>query len=475
MADDNTAQQYVVFDPARLLDRHIDAPLHPSDIEDALWRTLDQTHTGLQQDDYVIESLPLVEFYAGDAGDVTSPPFTPQVIFNASFPNNPAAERFREATLASIRAGSGALKSIGVNPTLTLGEYSIPVEPDAALFGTLDDARHLINADSLPAALDGQSVNVVVIDSGIDRNMLPAGQFGGGWRVRQADPTLPVPPLPGQTTGPNALHGMMIVNNILAMAPKATIFDVPLIPPPKIYEIPYFLHAAHAAYHHILHRIQWYRSQNLFPGPWILVNAWAIYDRRSEGTHLGEYTENRGSPGMWPHHFIKMIEQVSAAKFDLVFCAGNCGEVCPDGRCGPNDYGPGRSIWGANAHQDVLTAGAVRVDAMWPGYSSEGPGPTPHLYAQKPDLCAPSQFVGTAGLYPPSTGTSAAAAVTAGIVAALRSHANWDQATVPPYVLNLILNNTAKQPQGTGWNPKLGNGILDAFAAYQRLVVLFPP
>jgi hypothetical protein len=268
---------------------------------------------------------------------------------------------------------------------------------------------------------------------------------------------------------------MMIVNNILAMAPKATIFDVPLIPPPKIYEIPYFLHAAHAAYHHILHRIQWYRSQNLFPGPWILVNAWAIYDRRSEGTHLGEYTENRGSPGMWPHHFIKMIEQVSAAKFDLVFCAGNCGEVCPDGRCGPNDYGPGRSIWGANAHQDVLTAGAVRVDAMWPGYSSEGPGPTPHLYAQKPDLCAPSQFVGTAGLYPPSTGTSAAAAVTAGIVAALRSHANWDQATVPPYVLNLILNNTAKQPQGTGWNPKLGNGILDAFAAYQRLVVLFPP
>jgi hypothetical protein len=58
MADDNTAQQYVVFDPARLLDRHIDEPLPPSDIEDALWRTLDQTHTELHHDDYVIARQP---------------------------------------------------------------------------------------------------------------------------------------------------------------------------------------------------------------------------------------------------------------------------------------------------------------------------------------------------------------------------------------------------------------------------------
>jgi hypothetical protein len=266
---------------------------------------------------------------------------------------------------------------------------------------------------------------------------------------------------------------MMMVNNILAMAPRARIFDVPLIPPPKIYHLRHFLHAAHAVYQHMLFDIQWYRAHGLFPGPWVFVNAWAIFDRRSEGVHLGEYTENRGILGVPPHPFIQMIQQVSAAKFDLVFCAGNCGEVCPDGRCGPNDYGPGRGIWGANAHQDVLTAGAVRVDAMWPGYSSEGPGPTPNLYAQKPDLCAPSQFVGTAGLYPPSTGTSASAAVAAGIVCALRSQSNWDQTTVPPYVLNLILNNTAWQTQGIGWNSRLGHGILDAFAAYQRLLLSY--
>jgi hypothetical protein len=124
---------------------------------------------------------------------------------------------------------------------------------------------------------------------------------------------------------------------------------------------------------------------------------------------------------------------------------------------------------GANAHEDVLTTGAVRVDATWSGYSSEGPGPTPHLCAEKPDLCAPSQFLG-AGAYPPNTGTSASAALTAGTVAALRSR--WDQARVPPFILRLIFNNAAMQPLSPPprWNRWFGNGILDALAAYRRLL-----
>jgi hypothetical protein len=203
------------------------------------------------------------------------------------------------------------------------------------------------------------------------------------------------------------------------------------------------------------------------------MNAWAVFDRRSEGVHLGEYTENLGPGGVPPHHFIRVIEHIAIYNLDIVFCAGNCGEVCPDDRCGPDDYGPGRSIWGANAHRDVLTAGAVRVDQMWPGYSSEGPGPTPHLQREKPDLCAPTQFVGTAGRYPPSAGTSASAGVAAGIVCALRSDARWDQTNVSPNALKQILNDMAVPP-GPGWNPYLGCGILDAYAAYQRLLVLFP-
>jgi hypothetical protein len=471
MADREPAQQYVVFDPEGLMKRKVDEPLTPESIKEPLWDILRQTHTGLSQDDYVIESVPLVTSYLSVAD--ARPPFTPQVVFSVSFPCDESADKFRAAVLQAISDGNRALDSIGINPAIAVGEFSVPVAPDGALFGTLDDARHLINADRLPAALDGHSVNVVVIDAGIDRSIVPPGQYGGGWHPMRADPTLPTPPLPGHTTGADALHGMMIVNNILAMAPRATIFDVPLIPPPKIYHIPHFLHAAHATYHRILHDIPWLRTHG-FPGPWIFMNAWAIFDRRSEGTHLGEYTENLGIGGVPPHHFIRQIEKVAQAKFDIVFCAGNCGEVCPDDRCGPDDFGPGRGIWGANAHRDVLTAGAVRVDAIWPGYSSEGPGPTPHLYAQKPDLCAPSQFVGTRQ-YPPNTGTSASAAIAAGIVAALRSWTIWNQTTVHPYMLKLILNNTAMQTQGPGWNRWLGNGVLDAYAAYLLLGATFPP
>jgi hypothetical protein len=428
---------------------------------------------GLAQQDFTVEGVPYVTFHSPGPGMLEAP-FTPQEVCSVSFQSDELANRFRQAVIASINKGKSPLRWVGVNPAMTVGEYSIPVAPDAALFGTLDDARRLIGADQLPSTLDGQSVNVVLIDSGIDKSSIP-GHFGGGWQPKASDPTLPTPPPPGMTTGSDALHGMMIVNNILAMAPQATIFDVPLIPPPKIYDIPNFLHAAHAVFRKTLKDIQAFRQMGLYPGPWVFVNAWAIFDRRSEGIYLGEYTENLGTPGLPPpHYFIRMIEHVAADKFDMVFCAGNCGEVCPDGRCGPDDYGPGRGIWGANAHRDVLTVGGVRVDEMWPGYSSEGPGPTPNLQAQKPDLCAPTQFVGASGLYPPNTGTSASAGVAAGILCALRSRANWDQTKVPPLVLKLILNYAAMQTQGPGWNRRLGNGILDAFATYQQLLTNFP-
>jgi hypothetical protein len=475
MATSLTAQQYVVFDaealvrPASLAQQ----PLQADVVQQALLRELGPHWAGVTKNDFTVEDVPLVTFYSRVPG-LLKTPFTPQEVCNVSFPTDDRARNFRDAVIARINKGDSPLRWVGINPALTVGEYSIPVAPDATLFGTLDDARRLIGADQLQD-LNGQSVNVVLIDSGIDESIIPAGHFGGGWQPTASDPTLPAPPLPGMTTGTDALHGMMIVNNILAMAPRVTIFDVPLIPPPKIYNIPNFLHAAHAVFHKILKDIQAFRQVGLYPGPWIFMNAWAIFDRRSEGMYLGEYTENLGTPGLPPpHYFIRMIEQVASHKFDMVFCAGNCGEVCPDGRCGPDDYGPGRGIWGANAHRDVLTVGGVRVDETWPGYSSEGPGPTPHLQAQKPDLCAPTQFVGASGLYPPSTGTSASAAVAAGIVCALRSKATWDQTTIPPVVLKLILNYTAMQTQGPGWNRRLGNGVLDAFAAYQQLVSSYP-
>ena len=120
----------------------------------------------------------------------------------------------------------------------------------------------------------------------------------------------------------------------------------------------------------------------------------------------------------------------------------------------------------------MLTAGAVQVNGTRLGFSSEGPGPTPHLMRLKPDLTAPTQFLEESGRFPACEGTSAAAAVAGGIVAALRT--KWDQTTVPPLVLKLILNGTAVQPDGIGWNPWDGNGILNVNAAVDVLQAYFP-
>jgi hypothetical protein len=465
------AQDYIVFEPEGFVDSTLALNLLTPQI---ITRILSNI-PGFATLEFKVEDVPSVMFVSGADEPIELPP-TPQDVFSISFPDEQKAQQFRDAIQASVDRGEEKFQSIGVNPTMTVANFGRPDGADASLFGTLDAARRLIGADKLPAYLNGQAVNVVLIDSGIDKNALPPGQFGGGWHPNSGGTGLPMPPPPGMTTGEDALHGMMIANNVLAMAPAATIFDVPLIPPPKIYDIPSFLIMAHAVYRAILVDIRHLQKLGLFPGPWVFVNAWAIYDRRSEGARLGAYTENLGYPPFFPppHPFIRVVERVAAENFDIIFCAGNCGEVCPDGRCGPNDFGPGRGIWGANAHRDVLTVGGVRVDGNWLGYSSEGPGPTPNLYAQKPDACAPTQFVGASGRYPPNTGTSGSAAISAGIVAAMRTRPNWDQATVPPLVLKLMLNMTATQPLNPGWNGWFGNGILNAQAAYQMLLANFP-
>jgi hypothetical protein len=148
---------------------------------------------------------------------------------------------------------------------------------------------------------------------------------------------------------------------------------------------------------------------------------------------------------------------------------------CPDWRCAPNVIGPGGSILGANCHEDVLTVGAVRADGMWLGYSAQGPG-QPRMARKKPDLCASSQFREDDNAFATNTGTSAAGGMAAGVVAALRS--NWNQARVAPLKLKKILNDTARKPPGLAWGndlgQRLGNGILDAEAAFKELARQYP-
>jgi hypothetical protein len=316
--------------------------------------------------------------------------------------------------------------------------------------------------------LTGRGVNIVVVDRGFDATKVR--NFGGGLAIAGVEPGI-------TTRG----HGLMLVRNIADAAPDAIFYDAPLIPT-RITDanVIGFLSTALATFNQLKHLIVFLRSLAIPPwdGPWVLVNAWSIFDRSFE-MPPGDYTAN-------PLHPLNVVvgEAVDEA-IDLVFAAGNCGEFCPDRRCGKLDIGPGNSIFGANSHPRVLTMGAVRTDARWLGGSSQGPG---LLAREKPDLCAPScfrevgdafvgnlnePFVGNTGSpYIASTGTSAACGLAAGIVGAIRS--GWDQSVLSPDDLRQALNDHARETEGPGWKEHLGNGIIDVKATLRALREDYP-
>jgi len=349
-----------------------------------------------------------------------------------------------------------AILTMAADLPIFVTDYWSPAEATAPLFGDRTGARRLLGLGELRkhAGTTGKGVNVVVVDQGVDKALIArlGGTYGGGWEYLH-DPHSDTRIVPGQTKGG---HGAMMVRNILDVAPEVTIFDCPMLPT-RIASIRRFLSHADAAYARMLADIRHLRARDArWRRPWIFVNAWAIYDRQSEQP-LGDYTDN-------PHHrFNRLIAQAVDDGHDVVFCAGNCGQFCPAMRCGQFDRGPGNSIFGANSHPSVLTVGAVRVDGLWLGYSSQGPG-QPELAHEKPDICAPSQFAETHDAYYSNTGSSASSALAAGMVAAMRSR--WDSKALPPQELKRLLMASARKTEGEAWNGRLGHGILDAGAAY---------
>ncbi len=322
-----------------------------------------------------------------------------------------------------------------------------PDSGPGAVFGDRDAALALLRTAALASrGLNGKGVNVVVVDQGLDGSRIPAKNYGGIiWRQH-----------PYVATPRSSDHGMMVVRNILSVAPEATIFDCHLVPP-TISNPRQFASTAADAYRDMTDDIA-NAAKGLPPGPWIFVNAWAVYSRALESA-ADNYTNNPD------HAFNRIIgETVQTHGRDVIFAAGNCGEFYPNPRCGSDDCGPGRSIHGANAHPRVITAGAVRTDGVWIGSSSQGPGPA-NMAREKPDLCAPSQFRETGDAFAINTGTSTACGLVAGVVAALRTTTSTSGLREPPGELKARLLATARRGAGAGWDHRLGYGILDVEAA----------
>jgi hypothetical protein len=380
------------------------------------------------------------------------------------------------ANVLVVEEAKAIIRNFGADPLVQLCGF-VPCAP-TRVFGNRSRVRDMMGVDAL-GERKGRGVNVVIIDQGLNRDGIVAHRqqsWGGGLApATVTDPhsgkQVAIPP-PGSAS--TSSHGMMIARNILDIAPHATVYDVPLIPL-RIARPNVFASVAHAAFKAVLEKIALLKSRKGPNSAWILVNAWAIFDRAGEYP-LGDYTLNihqdlvKPSPGkfIWElgHPFNRIMNLAAQAGIDILFGAGNCGQFTTETRCGRHDRGEGHSMWGANAHDAVLTVGAVSANEQWLGYSSQGPAPWGDGARQKPDVCTPSNFCEDNDASRINSGTSASTGLAAGVLAAVREEFGPDQ--LAPAQLKAAINASAR-PQGSAWNARIGHGVLDAGALLRQL------
>ncbi len=309
-----------------------------------------------------------------------------------------------------------------------------------------------------------KSVGVVVLDAGLNRDYLAqlpgSGQYGGGWTdvSNGSDGNPDNRSLVGKYSNPHkpahAGHGNMLVRNILSVAPDVTIYDAPVLPP-FVDNMQGFAEDVLLALTAIEMTIKNQSEDQSVPShdAWILVNAWAVANSNGQKSLVN----NRNHALLRKfHELVKSSrDDEEMPVIDVVFAAGNAGSFQPASFTGPYDRGHGRSIWGPNGLEEVLTVGAVRADEISIGASSQGPAPQELLKSEhsdgaineKPDICAPSWFSEDNDPLIINTGTSAACGLIAGMLARLRQEGNMSKTD---------LLNLSGPPD---WSPQRGMGI----------------
>ncbi len=236
-------------------------------------------------------------------------------------------------------------------------------------------------------------------------------------------------------------HGNMAAIDALGMCPDAKIYDIGIFKNPPGSPL-----TDEGLISNAIVGFQWAIEHHKRDGkPQILSNSWGFYQ---EGDP--EYTRNPD------HIFTRKVVEAIREGIIVCFSAGNCGEFCPDKACG-SDRGPGRSIWGANGHPEVITVGAANIKGVWVGYSSQGPAA---LSSEKPDFCGITHFK---GYNDPDTGTSAATPIVAGVIGLLKGA----KPDLTHAQVKAVLRKTAKDIGEAGFDHNSGYGIIRAYAAYK--------
>ena len=302
------------------------------------------------------------------------------------------------------------------------------------------DLQELLGvAEVWDAGARGQGIVVGILDEGVSGEHYPV--IGGF--VREGS---------GATPGGASVqsHGSMCAADVLVAAPEAKLYDYPFLGVPRSGGALQMFQAA--------------LNQRRIDGtPHLTNNSYGFVGVPDPAENPDHEVHNLNHP------LHRKIREVVATGIACFFAAGNCGQDCPSGNCHASGVGPGRSIHGSNSLEEVVTIAAVNAAHVRIGYSSQGPG----MFArQKPDLSAYSHFHGNFGPGQPAggenfdNGTSAATPVAAGVAALLMS-------AVPglsPAALKAALIASALPLGNEGWSPGTGHGVVNAAAAYRRLL-----
>lgn len=314
--------------------------------------------------------------------------------------------------------------------------------------GNWHDVERLLNVPGLHAeGLDGDGVAVAVLDTGINAAHT-ARQLGRGVTI-DAERSWSPSGVRGRPGEFEIDHGTMCAFDTLIAASQASLIDIPVLlsTRPGGSALDGLLSDAVAAFAHLRTVLD---AQPDASRALVVSNSWGSFSPEWDFPvgHPGNYSDNAAHP------FNLMVAALDKAGADVLFAAGNCGRDCPDGRCAYSS----RPISGANSHPKALSVGGVDVNGERVGYSSQGPG---RLTARKPDLCAYTHFSGSRafGAHEPDTGTSAAAPVAAGLVAAIRTR--WPASTLSPAQLRALLRRTAEDRSEVGFDYDFGYGTVD--------------